>query len=72
MPRPKREMVKHPLTPSMLTVMGDLEPTPLVTGPFDPESDWRRGGTPSRPQVRRALQVRVSRRRGSRCVGLTF
>jgi hypothetical protein len=35
-------MVKHPLTPSMLTVMGDLEPTPLVTGPFDPESDWRR------------------------------
>jgi hypothetical protein len=37
-----REMVKHPLTPAMLTEMGVLDETPLIGGDFDPASAWRR------------------------------
>ena len=40
MPKPKREMVKHPLTPTRLSEMGVLDDTPLPAGPFEPEGNW--------------------------------
>lgn len=39
-PKPKREMVQHPLTPSSLSAMGALEASPLPVGPFDPAGQW--------------------------------
>lgn len=38
--KPDPEMVKHPLTPTVLSEIGVLDETPLPSGPFDPTGDW--------------------------------
>lgn len=39
--KPKPEMVKHPLTPTVLSEIGVLAATPLPGGDFDPLGEWR-------------------------------